>query len=78
MAKLLVELQQPTELCDGAGKLLGVFTPQGIGEKSRPATENCPWTLEEAERLWEDQRHLPGRPLAEFWREIKEAKGKSG
>jgi predicted RNase H-like HicB family nuclease len=68
---LLGQFKERTELRDTAGKLIGVFTPQAKNDLERDEDLDAPFTLEEAERLWEEQRHLPGRPLAEFWRELK-------
>jgi predicted RNase H-like HicB family nuclease len=52
----------------------GSAAPQAESEGKQEADLDAPWSEEEAERLWEEQRHLPGRTLAEFWREMKRTK----
>ena len=67
VASLLRLLKKRLEFRDRAGKVIGIFTPQ----VETADNDDAPWTPEEAERLWEKQLHLPFRPLAEFWRELK-------
>jgi hypothetical protein len=71
LATLLGQLKERTELRDTDGNLIGFFAPQVENESAENREREPLWTPEEAERLWEEQRHLPGRPLAEFWRELK-------
>jgi hypothetical protein len=74
IAVLLGQFKERTELRDPAGKLIGVFTPQVETEAARGERFNAPFDLEEAERIWEEERHLPGYTLEEIWRELKGAK----
>ena len=69
MVSLLAKLTERTELRDEAGKVLGVFTPQVIADDLDWV--NGPFDLEKAERIWAQERHLPGKTLAEFWPNLK-------
>jgi len=72
-AAFFAQFKERTELLDNAGNLIGTFTPEANCEAPHREDRAARWTPEEAEQLWEASRHLPGRPLAEFWRELKES-----
>jgi hypothetical protein len=67
---LLTQLKQPTEFRDSQGTVLGVFTPKAESEEERFERIKALFDLEEAERILATERDS-GRPLKEFWRDIK-------
>jgi hypothetical protein len=61
----LNHLTSPVELCDMAGRTLGVFCPlatEGVG-----CGIKSPYPVEEIERR---RKNRSGRPLAEIWRDL--------
>jgi hypothetical protein len=74
LSTLLGQLKDRTELRDTSGSLLGVFTPQASIGARQDADLGVPFDLEEADRILEEERNLPGYTLEEIWRELGRVK----
>jgi hypothetical protein len=56
-------LAGPVEMIDSTGRRLGHFVPAAPA----PATDDCPYSPEELERMRGERE---GRPLSEIWRSL--------
>ncbi len=65
LAALLGQLKETTEIHDGDGQVLGVFSPQ-----RQQARLKALFDLEEAERTLAAEFDA-GRPLKEIWRDVQ-------
>jgi hypothetical protein len=59
----LAGFSEPVELVDDVGNRLGHFVPT----VARPASDECPYSGEELERMRSEKG---GRPLREIWRSL--------
>src|SRR5947209_5065981 len=68
MVSFFCQLNESMDLRDAAGNLIGIFTPH----KEQPRAESAAlaFDLEEAERVLEESRHLPGLALEQIWRKL--------
>ena len=71
LQNLLQGVKELAEIRDKSGKVLGHYTPVAAEEEAelRDKVKDA-FDLQEAERLLAAERDL-GRPLKEFWRELK-------
>jgi hypothetical protein len=66
----LKDVREPIEIRDGAGNVLGRFTPTlSLDQATRQDQVGVLFDLEEARRVFAAERHL-GRPLSDIWRDL--------
>ena len=66
MQREIESLTTPAELRDRKGRLLGLFKPRFQGRHVRNASDNCPYSNEELDAMWNE---TGGRSLAEIQRD---------
>ncbi len=75
LVSFLDQFKERTELRDPAGNIIGLFTPRDrIGQSDE---QDCPFDLQEAERILREERDKPWLTLDEIWRKLGREKSKA-
>jgi hypothetical protein len=68
--QLLSQITEVTEIRDGSGKVLGVFTPLTANESEMYDRARTLFDPARTERIFAEE-HGKGRPLAEIWKDLE-------